>query len=92
MGEGQRRRRERSRSTRPGSGRRPDPQAPGGPSEDSPTSANASPPPVLEAWSFHDQRLSTGFNFYSQWWTVWLMNDLQSYILRIIKARAEKAA
>ena len=38
-----------------------------------------------------DQRLSTGFNFYSQWWTVWLMNDLQSYILRIIKARAEKA-
>jgi hypothetical protein len=37
-----------------------------------------------------DQRLSTGFNFYSQWWTVWLMNDLQSYILRIIKARAEK--
>ena len=39
-----------------------------------------------------DQRLSTGFNFYSQWWTVWLMNDLQSYILRIIKARAEKAA
>jgi hypothetical protein len=23
---------------------------------------------------------------------VWLMNDLQSYILRIIKARAEKAA
>jgi uncharacterized protein YndB with AHSA1/START domain len=39
-----------------------------------------------------DQRLSTGFNFYSQWWTMWLMNDLQSYILRIIKARAEKAA
>ena len=38
-----------------------------------------------------DQRLSTGFNFYSQWWTMWLMNDLQSYILRIIKARAEKA-
>jgi len=37
-----------------------------------------------------DQRLSTGFNFYSQWWTVWLMNDLQSYILRIIKARAER--
>jgi uncharacterized protein YndB with AHSA1/START domain len=38
-----------------------------------------------------DQRLSTGFNFYSQWWTMWLMNDLQSYILRIIKARAETA-
>jgi uncharacterized protein YndB with AHSA1/START domain len=38
-----------------------------------------------------DQRLSTGFNFYSHWWTEWLMNDLQSYILRIIKARAEKA-
>ena len=26
-----------------------------------------------------------------EWWTMWLMNDLQSYILRIIKARAEKA-
>ena len=39
-----------------------------------------------------DQRLSTGFNFYSHWWTEWLMNDLQSYILRIIKARAERAA
>jgi len=38
-----------------------------------------------------DQRLTTGFNFYSQWWTMWLMNDLQSYILRIIKARAETA-
>ena len=38
-----------------------------------------------------DQRLSTGFNFYSHWWTEWLMNDLQSYILRIIKARAELA-
>ena len=38
-----------------------------------------------------DQRLSTGFNFYSRWWTEWLMNDLQAYILRIIKARAEKA-
>ncbi len=37
-----------------------------------------------------DQRLSTGFNFYSQWWTVRLMNDLQDYILRIIKARAER--
>ena len=39
-----------------------------------------------------DQRLSTGFNFYSHWWTEWLMNDLQAYILRIIKARAEQAA
>ena len=39
-----------------------------------------------------DQRLSTGFNFYSHWWTEWLMNDLQTYILRIIKARAEQAA
>jgi hypothetical protein len=39
-----------------------------------------------------DQRLSTGFNFYAHWWTEWLMDDLQSYILRIIKARAERAA
>ena len=39
-----------------------------------------------------DQRLSTGFNFYSHWWTEWLMNDLQAYILRIIKARSERAA
>lgn len=36
-----------------------------------------------------DQRLSTGFNFYSRYWTEYLMADLQNYILRIIKARCE---
>ena len=39
-----------------------------------------------------DQRLATGFNVYAGWWTEWVMHDLQDYILRIIKARAEKAA
>lgn len=36
-----------------------------------------------------DQRLSTRFNFYSHYWTEYLMADLQNYILRIIKARCE---
>ena len=35
------------------------------------------------------QRLSTRFNFYSHFWTEYLMTDLQNYILRIIKARCE---
>jgi hypothetical protein len=35
------------------------------------------------------QRLSTRFNFYSHFWTEFLMADLQNYILRIIKARCE---
>lgn len=39
-----------------------------------------------------DQRLSTGFNFYSRWWTEMLMADLQNDILRIIKARCERPA
>jgi hypothetical protein len=39
-----------------------------------------------------EQRLSTGFNFYSRLWTEALMSDLQTYILRIIKQRAENAA
>jgi len=38
-----------------------------------------------------DQRLSTGFNPYAAWWTEWVMADLQDYILRIIKARAERS-
>jgi len=38
-----------------------------------------------------DQRLSTRFNFYSHLWTEALMANLQNYILRIIKARCEKA-
>jgi hypothetical protein len=37
-----------------------------------------------------DQRLSTGFNFYSHLWTEALMADLQEYILGIIKRRCEK--
>jgi hypothetical protein len=36
------------------------------------------------------QRLSTRFNFYSHYWTEYLMSDLQNYILEIIKKRCEK--
>jgi hypothetical protein len=36
------------------------------------------------------QRLSTRFNFYSHFWTEYLMSDLQNYILRIIKKRCEQ--
>jgi hypothetical protein len=36
------------------------------------------------------QRLSTRFNFYSHFWTDYLMADLQNYILGIIKQRCEK--
>ena len=36
-----------------------------------------------------EQRLSTRFNFYSHFWTEYLMADLQNYILRIIKIRCE---
>ncbi len=36
-----------------------------------------------------EQRLSTRFNFYSHWWTEYLMADLQNYILEIIKRRCE---
>lgn len=39
-----------------------------------------------------DQRLSTGFNFYSHLWTEALMADLQNYILKIIKRRCETEA
>jgi hypothetical protein len=35
------------------------------------------------------QRLSTRFNFYSHFWTEFLMADLQNYILGIIKKRCE---
>jgi hypothetical protein len=37
-----------------------------------------------------EQRLSTRFNFYSHYWTEYLMSDLQSYILGIIKKRCEQ--
>lgn len=37
------------------------------------------------------QRLSTRFNFYSHFWTEYLMADLQNYILGIIKKRCESA-
>ena len=36
------------------------------------------------------QRLSTRFNFYSHYWTEYLMADLQNYILGIIKKRCEQ--
>ena len=36
-----------------------------------------------------EQRLSTRFNFYSHFWTEYLMADLQNYILQIIKTRCE---
>jgi hypothetical protein len=36
-----------------------------------------------------NQRLSTRFNFYSHFWTEYLMADLQNYILHIIKRRCE---
>lgn len=36
------------------------------------------------------QRLSTRFNFYSHFWTDYLMGNLQNYILGIIKTRCEK--
>jgi len=36
------------------------------------------------------QRLSTRFNFYSHFWTEYLMADLQNYILAIIKKRCEQ--
>ena len=39
-----------------------------------------------------DQRLSTRFNFYSHFWTEYLMADLQNYILKIIKRRCETDA
>ena len=35
-------------------------------------------------------RLSTHYNFYASWWTDFIMSDIQSYILKIIKRRAEK--
>ena len=38
-----------------------------------------------------EQRLSTGFNFYSHLWTEALMADIQDYILVIIKHRCETA-
>lgn len=39
-----------------------------------------------------EQRLATRFNFYSHYWTEYLMADLQNYILRIIQQRCETAA
>jgi hypothetical protein len=42
---------------------------------------------ILHFTSTH--RLSTRFNFYGGWWTDFFMRDVQNYILRIVKARAE---
>lgn len=36
------------------------------------------------------ERLTTHFNGYGGWWTDFLMRDLQDYILRIVKGRAER--
>ena len=36
------------------------------------------------------QRLSTRMNFYSHFWTGFLMADLQNYILSILKKRCEQ--
>jgi uncharacterized protein YndB with AHSA1/START domain len=38
------------------------------------------------------QRLSTQFNWYASLWTGGVMSELQSYILRIVKHRAERGA
>lgn len=42
---------------------------------------------VLHLYSRY--RLSTWFNSYGRWWLELLLGDLQTYILRIIKARSE---
>ncbi len=39
-----------------------------------------------------EHRLTTRFNQYGGFWTDWIMRDLQGYILRILKARAEHAS
>ncbi|MCC6272961.1 MAG: hypothetical protein IT572_05800, partial [Deltaproteobacteria bacterium] len=39
-----------------------------------------------------DYRLTTPFNFYSSLWTDFVMRDVQNYILRIIRRRAELPA
>ena len=38
------------------------------------------------------RQLSTRFNFYSHFWTEYLMANLQNYILRIIEQRCERLA
>lgn len=42
---------------------------------------------ILHLSSQH--RLSTHFNFYSEWWTSFIMRDTQNQILKIIKQRCE---
>lgn len=37
-------------------------------------------------------RVSTHYNLYAGFWTDWIMADLQNYILRVIKLRAEQSA
>ncbi|KAA2239333.1 hypothetical protein F0L74_24315 [Chitinophaga agrisoli] len=34
-------------------------------------------------------KLSTTFNFYASWWARWIMQDIQSNILQVVKQRAE---
>ena len=38
-----------------------------------------------------EHRLSTNFNFYSGFWTDFIMRDTQQYILEIVRRRAERA-
>jgi hypothetical protein len=34
-------------------------------------------------------KLTTTFNFYASWWAGWIMKDIQSNILKVIKERSE---
>ncbi|MBM4255466.1 MAG: hypothetical protein FJ147_06155 [Deltaproteobacteria bacterium] len=42
---------------------------------------------ILHLESTH--RVSTRFNFYSSWWTDFIMRDIQNNILKIIRTRCE---
>lgn len=41
---------------------------------------------------YSDHRISTHYNFYARLWSRYLMSEIQSNILEVIKARAEKTA
>lgn len=41
---------------------------------------------------YSDHRISTHFNFYARLWSRYLMSEIQSNILEVIRIRAEKAA
>jgi hypothetical protein len=44
---------------------------------------------ILHLSSRH--RLTTKFNTYGGWWTTFLLDDIQTYILTVVKGRAERA-